>query len=188
MAKHYFQEHLDFYLFRTILILKYILIQTKFKKKAGNKQIEQLDSEDPLPKEIGTLTVCVVYNVKKGLKTTVPDVEAEYDNIETIYAIKSALEAVLTKEQETEITKMSRRIYHILGCRDFSRIDFRMSAQGKIYFIEINPLPGLAPGYSDYPMLAEFCGMNYTELVNSILKAAVKRLQIRTEMKYCDRK
>ena len=84
--------------------------------------------------------------------------------------------AALTKEQETEMTEMSRKIYNILGCMDLARIDFRMAADGRIYFIEINPLPGLAPGYSDYPMLAEFCGVGYTDLINGILEAALERV------------
>jgi D-alanine-D-alanine ligase len=93
--------------------------------------------------------------------------------------VKYECPASLTKEQEAEMTDMAEKIYNILECRDFSRIDFRMSAvDNKIYFIEINPLPGLAPGYSDYPMLAEFSGVGYKELVNSILNAAIKRLKI----------
>ena len=74
--------------------------------------------------------------------------------------------------------ELSRRIYKALGCRDFSRIDFRLSADGKIYFIEINPLPGLAPGYSDYPMLAEFSGVSYNDLVLSVLRAGASRCGI----------
>lgn len=53
--------------------------------------LEQLDSEVPLTK--GALAVGVVFNLKKGLNPAVPDAEAEYDSIETVYAIKSALEA-----------------------------------------------------------------------------------------------
>ncbi|MDF2685951.1 MAG: putative D-alanine--D-alanine ligase [Clostridia bacterium] len=103
------------------------------------------------------------YNVKQNYK--------EY--------IKYECPASLTKEQAAEMTDMAKKIYTVLDCRDFSRIDFRMSAtDNKIYFIEINPLPGLAPGYSDYPMLAEFCGVGYKELVNGILNAAIKRLKI----------
>lgn len=90
--------------------------------------------------------------------------------------------ADLTKEQETEMINMSKAIYQALGCRDFSRIDFRMSKNGILYFIEINPLPGLAPGYSDYPMLAEFSGVSYGMLINNILYAAIKRLHIGTEV------
>lgn len=73
------------------------------------------------------------------------------------------------------IKKTSETIYRALDCRDFSRIDFRLSDDGTLYFIEINPLPGLAPGYSDFPMLAEFCGMDYPTLVKSVLNCALKR-------------
>lgn len=67
------------------------------------------------------------------------------------------------------------KIYDALDCKDFSRIDFRLSENGTPYFIEINPLPGLAPGYSDYPMLAQFCGMDYPTLVTGVLTSALKR-------------
>lgn len=75
----------------------------------------------------------------------------------------------------------ARRVFALLGCRDFARVDFRMDADGRIFFIEINPLPGLAPGYSDYPMLAEFSGVGYTELVLSVLRTALTRLGMETE-------
>ncbi|MHB1315712.1 MAG: D-alanine--D-alanine ligase family protein [Christensenellales bacterium] len=83
--------------------------------------------------------------------------------------------ARISRETETEIMNTARKIYEILDCRDFSRIDFRLSEAGKLYFIEINPLPGLAPGYSDYPMIAEFNGMDYTALVRNVLNSALKR-------------
>ena len=60
--------------------------------------------------------------------------------------------ARLTRAQEEEMTKTARRVYEALGCQDFARVDFRLSDDNRLYFIEINPLPGLAPGYSDYPM------------------------------------
>jgi D-alanine-D-alanine ligase len=83
--------------------------------------------------------------------------------------------AQLDQKQENKMMAMARDIYHILGCRDFARIDFRLSGTGEIYFLEINPLPGLAPDYSDYPMLAGFCGLDYTGLINGILQAAIER-------------
>ncbi len=83
--------------------------------------------------------------------------------------------APIDKEIEAKIMNTAKRIFEILECRDFARIDFRMSSGGEIYFIEINPLPGLAPGYSDYPMLAEFNGVGHTELVQTVLNSALKR-------------
>jgi len=76
---------------------------------------------------------------------------------------------------QRQMTDTARRIFETLGCRDFARVDFRLDRNGKLYFIEINPLPGLAPGYSDYPMLAEFSGVPYGELVVSVLRSGMKR-------------
>jgi D-alanine-D-alanine ligase and related ATP-grasp enzymes len=76
---------------------------------------------------------------------------------------------------EAEMIRTSRKVYDALSCRDFARMDFRLAPDGKLYFIEINPLPGLAPGYSDFPMLAEMGGVDYTTLVRGVLRAALKR-------------
>lgn len=83
--------------------------------------------------------------------------------------------ALLNAKQEKEMTDTTKKIYQALNCHDFARVDFRMTQDGAIYFIEINPLPGLAPGYSDYPMLAEMCGVSYQALVRGILTAAARR-------------
>ena len=83
--------------------------------------------------------------------------------------------AALEPEKEAELIRTARRVFQALGCRDSARIDFRLGKDGKLYFIEINPLPGLTPGYSDYPMLAEFCGVSYGELVRGILRAGAAR-------------
>jgi len=83
--------------------------------------------------------------------------------------------ARLDVKMRDEMMQMARRSFEALNCRDFARVDFRLSDDGRIWFIEINPLPGLAPHYSDYPMLAEFCGMPYDQLVYEILKAGAVR-------------
>lgn len=81
----------------------------------------------------------------------------------------------LDEDTLKSMKNIAAEIYTALDCKDFSRIDFRLSEEGDIHFIEINPLPGMAPGYSDYPMLAEFCGMSYKELVIGVLNSALKR-------------
>ena len=73
------------------------------------------------------------------------------------------------------MSRYSAKIYELLECRDFARIDYILSEDNEIYFIEINPLPGLAPGYSDYPMLAEYNGVGYDELVKAILNSGLRR-------------
>ena len=86
--------------------------------------------------------------------------------------------AELPEAMEQELIRLSKKIFLALNCRDFARVDFRADATGRLYFIEINPLPGLAPHYSDYPMLAEFCGVPHDELVNAVLHAGAARAGI----------
>lgn len=76
---------------------------------------------------------------------------------------------------EKKITETAGKIFDALECRDFARIDFMLSEDNSLYFIEINPLPGLAPGYSDYPMLAGYNGFKYDELIVSVLNSGLKR-------------
>ncbi|HML67684.1 MAG TPA: ATP-grasp domain-containing protein [Clostridia bacterium] len=87
--------------------------------------------------------------------------------------------AEIPAAMEQELIRLSKTIFLALGCHDFARIDFRADKAGKLYFIEINPLPGLAPHYSDYPMLAEFCGMPHGELVYAVLRAGAERAGVR---------
>ncbi len=87
--------------------------------------------------------------------------------------------AEIPETMERQLIRLSKKIFTALGCRDFARIDFRADENDRLYFIEINPLPGLAPHYSDYPMLAEFCGVSHEELVCAVLDAGAKRAGIR---------
>lgn len=81
----------------------------------------------------------------------------------------------LTEKQLVDLKDSALKAFKVLGCRDFARIDFRMDDKGEVNFIEANPLPGLAPNYSDYPMLAKFNGLDYDTIVLSVLSQALKR-------------
>ena len=47
--------------------------------------------------------------------------------------------------------------------------------RGNVYFLEINPLPGLAPSFSDLVVMAERSGMSYESLIKRILTPAIQR-------------
>jgi D-alanine-D-alanine ligase len=64
--------------------------------------------------------------------------------------------------------------WQALGCRDVARIDFRLR-RGVPYFLEANPLPGLAPASGDLVLMARSLEMQYSELVGEILQAAINR-------------
>ena len=64
--------------------------------------------------------------------------------------------------------------FKALGCRDFARLDFRVSPDGVPYFLEINPLPGLG-AHSDLVIMAKELGWTHRELINAVLNVALER-------------
>jgi D-alanine-D-alanine ligase len=65
--------------------------------------------------------------------------------------------------------------YKSLGCRDLARVDLRCDASGEPNFLEVNPLPGLHPTYSDLPLLAGRAGISYEELLGQVVEASGRR-------------
>jgi D-alanine-D-alanine ligase len=74
-----------------------------------------------------------------------------------------------------EIANSSLEVFKVLGCRDFARLDFKLSSEGVPYFLEINPLAGLNPKSSDLPIMANKLGWSYQTLISAILNAALQR-------------
>jgi len=68
----------------------------------------------------------------------------------------------------------SLKVFRTMGCRDFSRVDFRISRDGIPYFIEINPLPGLGT-YSDIIIMAKMLGWTHEQVIGAVLNAALER-------------
>jgi D-alanine-D-alanine ligase len=74
------------------------------------------------------------------------------------------------------VDRVALAAYRALGCRDIARVDVRCGRDGEPKFIEANPLPGIAPGWSDLALLWERIGKRYDHLILSILDAATTRL------------
>ncbi|MGQ9619196.1 MAG: D-alanine--D-alanine ligase family protein [Candidatus Aminicenantia bacterium] len=81
----------------------------------------------------------------------------------------------IPENTKVEIEEMAISIYKLLGCRDIARIDFRLDKDFTPYFLEVNPLPGLNPEYSDLPMIARGYGLSYEKLIEEILNSALER-------------
>ena len=60
--------------------------------------------------------------------------------------IRYDVPAKLEPNQMEKLRTAARGAFMALGCRDVARIDFRMDARGRFFFLECNPLPGLTPG------------------------------------------
>ncbi|HEX9575152.1 MAG TPA: ATP-grasp domain-containing protein [Myxococcales bacterium] len=93
--------------------------------------------------------------------------------------IRYDVPAHLEPSQLRALERAARECFIALGCRDVARVDFRMDEQGKVYFLECNPLPGLTPGWSDLVLIAKAAGIEYNALIAEILSGAIRRYKER---------
>jgi D-alanine-D-alanine ligase len=73
--------------------------------------------------------------------------------------------------------RIARETFVALDCRDVARVDLRMDESGEIYVLEVNPLPGLTPGYSDLCLIANAANIDYRSLIGEILAGGLKRMR-----------
>jgi len=72
--------------------------------------------------------------------------------------------------------KIALAAWNVLNCEDGGRIDLRCDSNGVPNFIEVNPLAGMNPTYSDFPMLSRMNGISYDELIQRIMLSAVQKI------------
>jgi D-alanine-D-alanine ligase and related ATP-grasp enzymes len=76
-----------------------------------------------------------------------------------------------------ECKSVALSAWKALDAVDAGRIDLKGDRNGKICFIEANPLAGLNPIHSDLPILSRMYGIEYQTLMEMIMKAAIKRIK-----------
>ncbi len=80
----------------------------------------------------------------------------------------------LDETMRAYIIKTSKRIARILDLDAYNRIDYRLSPDGKLYFLEANPNPDIAAS-QEFASAAEEAGMPYPELLERILRLGLQR-------------
>jgi D-alanine-D-alanine ligase len=83
--------------------------------------------------------------------------------------------ARLDPEIEKKVVDVALRTHRALGCLDISRTDIRLDKFNVPYVLEINPLPGLDPKESNFPIMAYAAGMKYDDLIEAIILSASER-------------
>lgn len=72
-----------------------------------------------------------------------------------------------------EIQNQAELTFKTLLCKDFGRVDFRMTRDNKFYCLEANTLPGLT-STSLLPKMAKAAGIEFEELIAKIISLALK--------------
>ena len=83
--------------------------------------------------------------------------------------------ARLDEGTQDAVKEVALKTHRAVGCFDISRTDIRLSKDNVPYVLEINPLPGLNPKESNFPIMAYAAGMKYDDLIETILMSAYQR-------------
>ncbi len=83
--------------------------------------------------------------------------------------------ARLDEETAEKVKETALRTHEAVGCLDISRTDIRLSKDNIPYVLEINPLPGLDPKESNFPIMAYAAGLKYEDIIEAILMSASSR-------------
>ena len=84
------------------------------------------------------------------------------------------------RERVEEHAKAS---FRVLNCRDWARMDYRLDADGELYFLEVNTLPGIdydveRDELSFYPMMWYALGKKFPDMVRGVISAALRRYRL----------
>lgn len=92
---------------------------------------------------------------------------------------KYASYKIATDSVALKCAEIAVDVWKMIKGKDAGRVDFRLDINGKPNVIEVNPLAGLNPTYSDLPILARLSGMSYNQLITDIMNSALKRSGIK---------
>ena len=75
-------------------------------------------------------------------------------------------------EAAREVRELAVRAYRAMGCRGLARVDFFVTAEGKVTLNEINTIPGFT-SISMYPRLFEASGLSVAQTVERLITGAL---------------
>ncbi len=152
--------------------IKFIKNKEELKKKINNHN--NLIEEIIHGKE---LTVTVIENNLKIKALGVTEIvfnNMHYDYVAKYTKNKSShyLPARISKTHYKFLMKISKDIFRICNCKGIVRIDYIMSKNGKIFFLEMNTHPGLTK-LSLAPEQANYQKLSYINLLKQIIMSSL---------------
>lgn len=90
------------------------------------------------------------------------------------YTLKTSsihVPARILPEKADEIKQTALKIYRMLRCTDFARVDMFLTPKGEIYFNEVNTIPGFT-SHSRYPNMLKEAGLTFGEVIERLLQSA----------------
>lgn len=107
------------------------------------------------------------------------DYKAKYEDQNTQLIIPAEISQAVKSEME----KMALKAFHALDCSGLVRTDFFLTEDGRVLINEVNTMPGFTP-VSMFPLLWKHTGLDYPELIETLIDLAIKRHQEKQKIRY----
>jgi len=113
-----------------------------------------------------------------GLPDSAPRIATSRVKWDLKYQDKHGIDTVrardLDPELEAHIAKLAKRICRRLNVNGYARIDFRLTPEGEVYFLEANPNPDIAYE-EELAASAAANGLSYEALLEKLLRIGMRR-------------
>lgn len=83
--------------------------------------------------------------------------------------------AELPESIRQTVSAVALKAYQAMGCRDYARVDIRLSDEGTPYVLEVNPNPDISPD-AGFIRSAKAHGWSYDTTICNIVRIAVERI------------
>jgi len=116
---------------------------------------------------------CAILGTENLLTGEIDEIQLSegFFNYTEKYTLKTSqihVPALISSDQARHIKETACRIYRLLGCSYFARVDMFLTPEGDIYFNEVNTIPGFT-SHSRYPNMLKAAGLSFEEIIGRLL-------------------
>lgn len=128
----------------------------------------------------GTELTCAVIGNENPIALPIIEIrplKGKFFDYNSKYKVNGSEEIVpagISKTITKKIQEFSKRVYKIIGCRGFARVDFILKDNKYPVVLEINTIPGLT-NMSLVPKAASSAGISFSKLIDTIIHYAIKK-------------
>ena len=179
MDKHLSHKLVESY---GIKVAKSIVINDKAKQneiEGAIKEALKYDTEIIIEENIEGIEIgCAILGNEKLTVGEIDEIELSkgFFNYTEKYTLKTSkihVPARIEKSISDEVKETAKKIYKILKCKDFARVDMFLTPKGEIYFNEINTIPGFT-SHSRYPSMMKQVGINFEQLLDKLIELEIR--------------
>lgn len=127
---------------------------------------------------VGREVGCAVMGFRELITGEVDEIELsegffDYTEKYTLKTSQIHVPARVSPGVAGQIRRTALMVYRALGCSGFARVDMFLTDDGKIYFNEVNTIPGFT-SHSRFPNMLKAAGYSFEDIVNRILEEGLR--------------